>query len=126
MVSKKTEGPSSIWKEAEDLLEQVRTHKMRENPVDVDFMAQAAIDDIAEFPEVMFSYRELYIALRLLLGYVQTKGNINVGAEDKAALYLCEILTSGIVAQIHQYGMECVERFVNCLSKEGEQHGEVN
>ena len=48
MVSKKTEGPSSIWKEAEDLLEQVRTHKMHENPVDVDFMAQAAIDDIAE------------------------------------------------------------------------------
>ena len=73
MVSKKTEGPSSIWKEAEDLLEQVRTHKMHENPVDVDFMAQAAIDDIAEFPEVMFSYRELYVALRLLFDFVQKK-----------------------------------------------------
>lgn len=127
MVDKKIEGPSSVWKEAEDFLEQVRTHKMHENPVDVDFMAQAAIDDIAEFPEVMFSYRELYVALRLFLGYVQTRGNINVGAEDEAALYLCKVLASGIVAQIHQYGMECVERFAGYLTEEeGEQHGEVN
>lgn len=127
MVDKKIEGPSSVWKEAEDFLEQVRTHKMHENPVDVDFMAQAAIDDIAEFPEVMFSYRELYVALRLFLGYVQTRGNINVGAEDEAALYLCKVLASGIVAQIHQYGMECVERFAGYLTEEeGEQHGKVN
>lgn len=125
MVGKKTEGPSFIWKEAEELMQTVCEHKMHE--VQVDVMAEAVIDDIAELPEVMFSYREMYVALRLLLGYVQTKGNINVGAEDEAALYLCKVLASGIVAQIHQYGMECVERFAGYLTEEeGEQHGEVN
>lgn len=102
MVDKKIEGPSSVWKEAEDLMQVVCEHKMHEDQVDVDVMAEAMIDDIAEFPEVMFSYRELYVALRLFLGYVQTRGNINVGAEDEAALYLCKVLASGIVAQIHQ------------------------
>ena len=127
MVDEKMEGPSSIWKEAEDLMQMVCKHKMHEDQVDVGVMAEAMIDDIAEFPEVMFSYRELYVALRLFLGYVQTRGNINVGAEDEAALYLCKVLVSGIVAQIHQYGMECVERFATYLTEEeGEQHGEIN
>lgn len=73
MVDEKIEGPSSVWKEAEDLMQMVRKHKMHEDQVDVDVMA------------------------------------------------------SGIVAQVHQYGMECVERFAGYLTEEeGEQHGKVN